>query len=237
MLIAHISDCHIALPPPDGSDRSNDLSRSVDHVNALDPQPDLVVHTGDVAHDAKLEEYDEALRILDRLEAPLCAIPGNRDRRTPFRDAFSDCLPESCHSEFIQYAISNGTHCAIMLDSISEHSNKGRLCEVRRAHFETMLDDAGDKQVIVFMHHPPFEVTESKYPIQFEDWSEVDAFAGVVERHGNILKVCCGHSHRTASGKVGGVGAATIPSIAEDLRLGPPATMEEILPVYGFDAM
>lgn len=232
MLIAHISDCHIALPAPEGSDRSGDLRRSVDYVNGLEPQPDLVVHTGDVAHDAKPEEYAEAARILDRLQAQLLAIPGNRDDRAAFRAAFAGRLPDNCHDEFIQYAMATEHFCVVLLDSISTQSNKGRLCEARLAHFEAMLSDAGDRPVAVFMHHPPFEVKESNYPIQFEDWGEVDAFSRIVSQHRNVKNIYCGHSHRTARGMAAGVEASTIPSMATDLRMGPPADVQDILPVY-----
>ena len=234
MLIAHISDCHIALPAPAGSDRSGDLQRSVDYVNGLDPQPDLVVHTGDVAHDAKPEEYAEAIRILGGLQAKLVAIPGNRDSRAAFRRAFASHLPRDCHDEFIQYAVTTEHFCAVLLDSISTQSNKGRLCEARLTHFEAMLDAAGDTPVAVFMHHPPFEVTESNYPVQFENWSEVDAFCAIITQHRNVKNVYCGHSHRTARGIAGGVEASTIPSMATDLRMGPPASLQDVLPAYRF---
>jgi len=234
MLIAHISDSHIELPAADGSDRAGDLLRSVEHINALDPQPDLVVHTGDVTHFGKPEEYAESVRLLDRLRAPFCVIPGNRDDRVGLRNAFESRLPDNCHSEFVQYAIVNEGLCAIMLDSVSIESNKARMCETRLTHFQALLDAAGDRPVVVFMHHPPFEVTESSYPVQFEDWSEVDALAGIVSRHRNVLHVYCGHSHRAAKGKIAGIGASTIPSMATDLRMGPPADMGEVLPVYRF---
>jgi len=108
MLIAHISDCHIELPAVEGSDRAGDLSRSVDYVNGLDTQPDLVVHNGDVTHFGKPEEYAEAVRLLDGLNAPFCVIPGNRDDRGAMRKAFESRLPDGCHPEFIQYAIAFG---------------------------------------------------------------------------------------------------------------------------------
>ena len=234
MLIAHISDCHIELPAVGGSDRAGDLSRSVEYVNRLDLQPDLVVHTGDVTHFGKPEEYAEAVRILNGLHAPFCVIPGNRDDRGELRKAFESRLPDGCHPEFVQYAVALDGLYAIMLDSVSTQSNKARLCETRLDHFSSMLDDAGDRPVMVFMHHPPFEVTESSYPVQFEDWSEVDALAGIISRHQNVLSVYCGHSHRSAMGKIAGVDASTIPSMASDLRMGPPADISEVLPVYRF---
>ena len=234
MLIAHISDSHIAVPAAEGSDRMRDLGRSVDYINGLDPQPDLVVHTGDITHNGTPAEYSESLTVLDQIRASLCVIPGNRDDRSALRAAFANRLPESCHGEFIQYSIVNDGWCVIMLDSISTQSNKGRLCETRLAHFSAMLDDAGDMPVIVFMHHPPFDVSVSTYPVQFEDWSDVDAFSGIISRHRNVRHVYCGHTHRTATGNIAGIGASTIPSLATDLRMDSPGTMQEVWPVYRF---
>ena len=232
MLIAHLSDSHIAVPAVSGSDRSGDLQRCVEYVNALAAQPDLVVHSGDIAHYGKPAEYAEAARILDGLRAPLCVIPGNRDDRRAFRAAFARCLPENCHGEFVQYAIMRERVCAIMLDSVSTQSGKARLCEARLAHLGDMLDDAGDRPVVVFMHHPPFEIAEAPEPFQFEDRGNWEDFSSIVSQHPNVRHIYCGHSHRTASGKIAGINASTIPSIAADLRKGRPAGMQEVGPVY-----
>lgn len=232
MLIAHLSDSHISEPDAVNSDRAGELRRCIEHINGLDPQPDLVVHSGDVTHNGTVAEYAVSVDILSRLHAPFCVIPGNRDDRTALRTAFVDRLPEDCHAEFVQYAVMGEKTCVILLDSVSGQSNKGRLCEARLAHFSSLLDQAGDRQVAVFMHHPPFEVTESKYPVQFENWSEVDAFSSIVSQAGNVRHIYCGHSHRAAKGGLGEISASTIPSAASDLRMGPPVSVQEVLPLY-----
>lgn len=229
MLIAQISDSHIAVPASSGSDRAGDLQRCVESINGLAPQPDLVVHSGDVAHYGKPAEYADAARILDGLRAQLCVIPGNRDDRRAFRAAFANRLPENCHGEFIQYAIAREQVCAIMLDTVSTQSNKGRMCKARLGHFDEMLNDAGGRAVVVFMHHPLFEIADAPEPFQFEDRSNRDDFSGIVSRHRNVQHIYCGHSHQTASGKIAGIDASTIPSIAVDLRKGRPAAMREAI--------
>ena len=177
MLIAHISDSHIELPAAEDSDRCRrSPAQRRAHQRARPPTRSGRAHrrchplrqTGGVCRERA---------ILDGLRAPFCVIPGNRDDRVELRKAFESRLPDNCHSEFVQYAIVNEGLCAIMLDSVSTQSNKARLCETRLSHFSALLDEAGDRPVVVFMHHPPFEVTESAYPVQFEDWSEVDALA------------------------------------------------------------
>jgi len=84
MIIAQISDLHAQ---PDGSllfdkiDTNTALTRAVDHLNAMQPPPDLVLVTGDLVNDGTPEEYVEAARQLARLNAPVYPIPGNHDDR------------------------------------------------------------------------------------------------------------------------------------------------------------
>ncbi len=230
MLITQISDCHISWPPADGSDRLGDLEQCVAYVNSLDPQPDLVVHTGDVAHDAAQIEYDKAAEKLSELSAPFCVIPGNRDDRSLLRDTFSGHLPADCHDEFVQYLIAGEKLCVIMLDTLSYQSNKGRLCQVRLDHFKDMLNRAGDRPVVIFMHHQPFEIAIAKVPLQFEDRANLAEFSSILSGHGNVREIFCGHSHRTASGEVAGIPVSTITSTARDLRLDDPGRMAKLWP-------
>ena len=88
MRIAQISDTHIAVADPAAGSRLSDLRRTVDAINRMSPAPDVVLHTGDVVHDATAEDYAAARLALSRLTAPLLATVGNRDRRPAFRRAF-----------------------------------------------------------------------------------------------------------------------------------------------------
>lgn len=232
MLITQISDCHIAWPPADGTDRLGDLERCIAYVNALDPQPDLVVHTGDVAHDGAKIEYEKAAEKLKNLRTNLCVIPGNRDDRRKLRDAFADRLPANCHEEFVQYLISIEELCVIMLDTMSTESNKGRLCRTRIDHLNGMLEQADGRPVVIFMHHPPFEIAVASVPFQFEDRANLAEFSEILSRHPNVRRIYCGHSHRTASGQIAGIAASTISSTAEDLRMDDPGCMQELWPSY-----
>ena len=48
MIIAQISDTHLALDTPDANQRIRDFALTVVDLNALDPAPDVIVHTGDI---------------------------------------------------------------------------------------------------------------------------------------------------------------------------------------------
>ena len=46
MIIAQISDTHIALDTPDAEQRLQDFTLTIADINALDPGPDVISLTG-----------------------------------------------------------------------------------------------------------------------------------------------------------------------------------------------
>ena len=231
MLIAQISDSHICVPAEAGDNRIEDLRRCVTYLNDLENRPGLVVHSGDISHNGTQEEYEAASVILQQLNAMLFVMAGNRDNREVLRAAFADHLPDNCHREFIQYMTERKVDSAFDQIAYTLTWNKGRLCDERLAHLAGMLEQAAGKPVTIFMHHPTFEITASRYPFQFEDRTNADAFSAIVGQHPNIQAIHCGHTHRQAIGDVAGTTALTIPSIAADLRLGGEVGLEVIAPL------
>ena len=56
------------------------LNRTIDLLNAMSGQPDLVIHTGDITHLSKPEEFDLARQLLSRLRiTELHTVPGEHD--------------------------------------------------------------------------------------------------------------------------------------------------------------
>lgn len=222
MIIAHISDSHITLDGPRREDRLRDLERCVAHVNALDPAPDLVIHGGDIAQDGLAEEYALARGILDRLNAPLAVLPGNRDDRAALAAAFGDCVAPQPDTPFIQYARDLGDLVLVVLDTLDAGNRTGALCDARLALLERQLEQADGKPLLLAMHHTPFDVMEASdgYRFQFDSRETVARLSGLVAAHPNIVRILCGHVHRPAQGEVAGVRASAIPSIAADLRMG-----------------
>jgi len=74
-----ISDSHIGFSLPANPDVLATLNETVDKINALPQQPAFVMHTGDVTHLSKVEQFDTAKSVLGRLKAPLFVIPGEHD--------------------------------------------------------------------------------------------------------------------------------------------------------------
>jgi 3',5'-cyclic AMP phosphodiesterase CpdA len=217
MRIVQISDTHISRDHPA---RANELAACIQFINRMDPAPDVVVHTGDVAHDGLAEEYAIARRLLGDLTAPCFVIPGNRDNRLELIKAFADGQHIRSGMEFIQYSIERPDVRLICIDTVSTTSNKGRLCEARLAHAERMLSADASRPSLLFLHHPPFQIGTIPDPFQYEDWTAVDAFGALLARHRQVRAVICGHVHRNVQASIGSVSASTVSCVAPDLRKG-----------------
>ena len=232
MKIAHISDTHICLPQPPNSHRLADLEMAVDEIIALRHLPDIVIHTGDIAHNGQSTEYRAAQDLLSKLPMPLFAIPGNKDDRTTMRAIFPDAIPIAPTKTYFQYRLDEDETALIFLDTLDEGERWGTLCEKRLNDFSQMLSVQPEKPVAIFMHHPPFDVVEAPRPFQFANRQIVDAFEKIVRDNSQITGIYCGHSHRYGSAMIGTPPVSAIPSIAIDLRWGEYDETQRQRPVY-----
>jgi 3',5'-cyclic AMP phosphodiesterase CpdA len=231
MIIAQISDTHIALDASDADRRLSDLARTLANINELDPLPDAIVHTGDVVHNGRPEEYAQAAAILARARAPVYVLAGNRDDRANLREAFSGSGFLRPHFAFVQYAIDSHPVRLIALDTLSP-GNKGDFCSERRRDLTAMLEAGATRPIAVFMHHPPFVVTEGPDAIHFESRDAMLQLRGALQESGRVVAIFSGHVHRAVSGDVAGIPASAMPAIATSLRHGRYPARLQVCPVY-----
>ena len=93
MLIAQISDFHLKPERAlayDVADTAGALERAVAHINQMNPLPDLVLATGDLADGGSQESYGLAHDLLSPLKPPLYLVPGNHDQKDNLAAAFPD---------------------------------------------------------------------------------------------------------------------------------------------------
>jgi Icc protein len=232
MIIAQISDTHIALDSPDANQRIRDFEAAIADINALDPAPDVIVHTGDIVHNGRQDEYAVTQAILAKAHAPVFVLAGNKDDRTNLRATFSASGYLSRDSSFIDYAIEDHPVRLIALDTLSLSSNKGDFCRERVERLIDMIDAETTKPIAVFAHHPPFEVMVGPDRIHFETTQAMAELRRALQHSGRVVAIFSGHVHRAAAGDVAGIPATVVQCIATTLRRGAyPAEMIE-QPVY-----
>jgi 3',5'-cyclic AMP phosphodiesterase CpdA len=134
MLIAQITDTHIKTPGKlacERVDTATMLQRCVADVCRLDPQPDLIVVTGDLVDLGQPEEYAWLKTLLTPLQQALVVVPGNHDGREAMRAAFAGdgYFPAS---GYLHFAINDRYPLRIVgLDTLVPMEGGGELCTER----------------------------------------------------------------------------------------------------------
>ena len=232
MSIAQISDTHIALDTPDADRRICDFERTIADINALDRAPDVIVHTGDIVHNGRQDEYAQAAAILAKARAPVYVLAGNRDDRANLRVAFSPLGYLAPDSDFIDYAIEDYPVRLIAVDTLNSSSNKGDYCPERVRRLIDLIDAEITKPIAVFAHHPPFEVQVGPDPLNFESPEMMARLRRALQHSGRVVAVFNGHVHRAAEGHVGSIPTVVVPCIATSLRKGEYPAHMKTCPVY-----
>lgn len=75
-----ISDSHIGFNKEPNQDVSKTLQEAVNKINALEDEPAFLIHTGDITHLAKPEQFDTASQILKGTKtSQVYYVPGEHD--------------------------------------------------------------------------------------------------------------------------------------------------------------
>jgi 3',5'-cyclic-AMP phosphodiesterase len=231
MIIAQISDTHIALGATDADRRASDLERTLADINALDPAPDVIIHTGDVVHGGRREDYVAVASLLATARAPVYVAPGNRDDRENLRHSLSRWVPVS-DSGFVDYAVEDFPVRLVAFDTTTAASNKGDFSAERARGLTALIEAESHRPTAVFMHHPPYTVTVGPDPLNFVTAEAMASLQGTLERSGRVIAVFCGHVHRSTWGRIGKIPVMVAPCTATTLRKGDFPPRMQSRPVY-----
>jgi len=232
VIIAQISDTHIDLDVADAGQRIADFERTIEDINALDPAPDLIIHSGDIVQNGKCDEYERAASILEKATAPTYVMVGNKDDRSNLRKTFTTAEYLTSDDEFVAYTIEGFAVRLVVLDTLNPGGNKGEFCDERFAALNKMIAENPNQPTAIFAHHPPIEVNEGPDPIHFETDDIRQRFCHALQQSESIIGVFCGHVHRGVAGLVGKIPVLVMTCTATPLRRGeyPPEMKDR--PVY-----
>jgi 3',5'-cyclic-AMP phosphodiesterase len=79
LTFVQISDSHIGFHLPPNPDPRATLTEAIDKIKAMPTQPAFLVHTGDISHLSKEEEWDDADQIIKSADKQVFHIPGEHD--------------------------------------------------------------------------------------------------------------------------------------------------------------
>jgi len=216
MLIVQISDLHVTLPgaDPGTAGHAANLARCVADIARMEPRPDLVLATGDLAESGTVAEYRYVRELLAPLQAPIRVIPGNHDDRQAMRTAFADDSHLPAGDGPLCYTLEECEPALVALDTLVPGADGGMLDGPQRAWLETTLARLAGRTLVVVMHHPPIATgIRCMDEIALEPKS-AGRLGEIVARHGRVERIVCGHVHRPIQARWNGTLVSICPSTA-----------------------
>jgi len=195
VLLAHLSDPHLATGPLTAGPAEG-LQAALGRLLGLPTRPDAVVITGDLTDRGDPEGYDQLAQLLADVPIPVYLATGNHDTRETFLSAFSGTA-HLAGQDRSHYVAELPGALLVVLDSLLDGSGAGRLGSEQLAWLDDQLSRRPDTPTLLALHHPPIAVG-----IPFLDGMrllDADALAEVVIAHRQVVRVVCGHVHRTVT--------------------------------------
>jgi Icc protein len=219
VLVAQVTDLHLGFDPgnPDEVNRQR-LDRTLRRLAEMNPRPDLLLATGDIADNGDDEDsYQRYKEAIADLPFPVYPAMGNHDSRAPFLALFPDVpAPDG----FIQYAIEDMPVRILVLDTLQIGRHGGGFCEKRAAWLTARLAEAPERPTLLVLHHPPI-ATGLSWMTENPRAAWVRRLRAIVAANSNIVAMISGHLHRPImtlwAGTTLAVCPATAPQVALDL--------------------
>ena len=187
-----ISDSHIGFNRPANTDVNGTMKAAIDKINALSVQPEFLIHTGDLTHQAKPEEFDAMDQILKSARAKdVFYVPGEHDTSVDDGKAYLDRYGKNTKGKGWYSFDHKGMHF-VGLVNVLQLEGMGKLGPDQLNWLEDDLKARSTSTpIVVFAHIPLWTV----YP----DWGwgtqdSAQALAAL-KRFGSVT-VLNGHIHQ-----------------------------------------
>ncbi|HEY6894461.1 MAG TPA: metallophosphoesterase [Rhodanobacteraceae bacterium] len=210
-----ISDTHIGFNKPANPDIVGSFRRAIGEINALPNAPAFVVHTGDVSHLSKPEEFGQAKELLAEIKVDhRHIVPGEHDA---LDDGLSGYLKQFDHDGKNRPYFSfdqNGAHF-IGLSNVENFKAKtlSSFGDEQIAWLRNDLKGVSHSTPIVVMAHIPMWTV-------YEPWgwgtADADAALALLRPYGSVT-ILNGHIHQVLQKVEGNVALHTAMSLAYPL--------------------
>lgn len=141
---------------PQGVDPLARLRTCLEEVSAFHRDAELIVISGDLIQLRNPGAYDILHAELERVGIPYRLLVGNHDDRRALISTF----PEANRvGSFIQGVDDIDDARFIYLDTLAaDGKHHGELCSLRMQWLDEQIRQAGERPVLIFLHHPPCNI-------------------------------------------------------------------------------
>jgi 3',5'-cyclic-AMP phosphodiesterase len=187
-----ISDSHIGFNKPANTDVAGTLRAAIDKINALPGPADFIIHTGDLTHSARPEEFDTLDELLKSARpSQIFRVPGEHDTSVDDGKLYLDRYGKGTVGRG-WYSFDRKDVHFIGLNNVAALEGMGKLGAGQLAWLEQDLAaQPASRPIVVFAHVPLWSV----YPAW--GWATEDSAQALrlLRRFGSVT-VLNGHIHQ-----------------------------------------
>ena len=206
-----ISDSHMGFNKPANSDVVGTLKAAVDKINALPTPPEFLLHTGDISHLSKPEEFDTVDQILKSTGKEVFFVPGEHDVLNDEGAQFLERYGRGANGAGWYSFDKKGVHFIGLVNVMNLKA--GGLGTLGPEQLEWLKKDVKHRKsstpIVVFAHIPLWSVYP-EWGWGTEDSSQALAY---LKKFGSVT-VLNGHIHQTMQKVEGNVTFHTATSTA-----------------------
>jgi 3',5'-cyclic AMP phosphodiesterase CpdA len=191
---AQISDSHIGFSKEPNRDVTATLQAAVDRLNALKDRPDFLLHTGDLTHLSKPEEFDTCAEVLKGFKGgEIFFVPGEHDLFTDDGKRYLERYGRGTHGSGWRSFDHRGVRFIGLVNVMNLQA--GKLGVLGREQLDWLRKDVealGDSTPIVVFAHVPLWTVYEKWGWGTEDGAQA---LELLKRFGSVT-VLNGHVHQ-----------------------------------------
>ena len=211
-LFVQVSDTHIGFNKEANPDVAGTLRQTIALINAMPAKPAFIVHTGDITHLSKAEEFDNAAQLISQIQVrDLHTVPGEHDVTDGIGSEYFNRFGKASNNKGYYSFDQAGVHCVALNNVMSfKPGGLGTLGPDQLAWLEQDLKPRGaSTPIVVFAHIPLWNV--------YEPWGwgtgDSEQAVALLKRFGSVT-VLNGHIHQIVSKVEGNVTFHTARSTA-----------------------
>ena len=205
--IAHVSDTHLLAGGKlqyDVVDTVHHLQLALDRLSRVDPPPQAIVLTGDLADRGEPEAYAQLQAMVEATAGPMGAqvvwCMGNHDDRTAYARSLYGAEPTA--EVFDRVYDVDGLRI-VALDTSVPHYHHGEISDAQHEWLASVLATPAPHGTVLAMHHPPIAVPmlPAAAIIELDDQQRL----AETLRGTDVRMILGGHFHYSSYGTFAGI--------------------------------
>jgi 3',5'-cyclic-AMP phosphodiesterase len=190
---AQVSDSHLGFDKPVNANVTGTFQEALDHVTGMADKPAFIIHTGDMTHLSKPDQFDTCAQLLGTTKLQVYTVPGEHDILEDDRKSYLDRYGKGTLGDGWYSFNAHGVHFIGLVNVVNlQGAGLGELGKPQLEWLEKDVRPLSASTPIVVMAHVPLWIVYQDW-----GWGTTDGAQALsyLKRFGSVT-VLNGHIHQ-----------------------------------------